>query len=122
MALTYAECLTICDQPAANRRMEYPPAPPAPSRARAARWLAAGLGSYALCGGFFSLLGWVADIRRLTDWDNDGISIQPNATLAAMLAGIGLVAMALGYRRAAAFAGLITGLLGGSALIQHLSG
>ena len=40
------------------------------------------LGCYALLGGFLSFAGWAADIPRLTDWIGDGISIQPNTTVA----------------------------------------
>ena len=44
------------------------------------------LGMYALVGGLISFAGWAADLPRLTDWNGVGLSIQPNATIAAMSA------------------------------------
>src|SRR5262245_55967065 len=49
-----------------------------------------GLGCYALLGGFTSFLGWAIDVPVLSDWDMDGIAIQPNAALAAVLSGVAL--------------------------------
>src|SRR5436190_5419922 len=49
------------------------------------------LGIYVLLGGVTSFTGWAADIPRLTDWDNTGISIQPNATVAVTTAGAALL-------------------------------
>jgi hypothetical protein len=55
---------------------------------RVIRRIATLAGFYALLGGIASLAGWVLDVRLLTDWDNNGISIQPNATLCAAFSGI----------------------------------
>jgi hypothetical protein len=57
---------------------------------RPAKLLVGGLGWYAALGGITSLLGWAADLPRLTDWNADGISIQPNATVAVMVSGLAL--------------------------------
>ena len=86
------------------------------------RGLVAGLGLYALVGGFLSFLGWPADVPRLTDWFGRGISIQPNATVAVTVSGAALILLARGHRRMAAVLGLVVGLIGASTLLQYLSG
>ncbi len=102
-----------------------PPPPEAqPDRLAAARSaaVAAALGLYALVGGLISLIGWVADASRLTDWDSDGISIQPNATLAAAAAGASIILLVRGYKKTAAILGILVGGIGATALLQYLSG
>ncbi len=49
------------------------------------------LATYAIAGGLVTLVGWTIEAPRLTDWRNDGISMFPNPSLAAILAGIALV-------------------------------
>jgi PAS domain S-box-containing protein len=66
-------------------------------------------------------LGWVSGVRRLTAW-GDGISIQPNTTIAATAAGAALVLVARGRRRSAAAFALIAGLIGLATLFEHASG
>ena len=78
--------------------------------------------SYAVIGGAISLLGWIIDAPRLTDWDADGISIQPNATIAAWSSGLGLLALVAVKRRIAAALGVWVAAIGGSALFQWLTG
>ena len=56
-------------------------------------------GGYALVGGLLSLLGWVLDLPRLTDWNNEGISIKANAAICITAAGAGLVTALLGSRQ-----------------------
>ena len=91
----------------------------APVAARlAVRWLAA----YALFGGLISFAGWVANLARLTDWDGDGISIQPNATVAAIGSGAALLLLGSGRRKAAAALGILVSLIGATALFQYVSG
>jgi signal transduction histidine kinase/CheY-like chemotaxis protein len=80
------------------------------------------LGLYALVGGVTSFIGWPADLPRLTDWVGDGISIQPNATLASSFAGAALVSLGFGLPRAARVCGVLVMALGGSALFEQLSG
>jgi len=80
------------------------------------------LGSYALLGALVSLFGWIADVPSLADWDDDGIAIQPNATVAAMAAGAAILLLALGRRRAVAALGAVVALLGVSTLFQYASG
>jgi PAS domain S-box-containing protein len=83
-----------------------------------ARTSAIALGLYALLGGLISFLGWALDMPRLTDWDNDGISIQPNATVAAVVAGLALILHTRGYRRTTMVAAAIVAFIGGSVLFQ----
>ena len=87
-----------------------------------ARRIAALLGAYALLGGLVSLNGWVMDVPELTQWDGNGISIQPNAAIAATAAGAALILLARRRSRAAAFCGGLAGLIGAATLCEHLSG
>ena len=80
------------------------------------------LGGYALTGGAISLAGWVADVPRLTDWFGDGISIQPNTTVATALAGAALILLSHGHRLVPAACGALVAAIGGSVLFQYLSG
>lgn len=77
---------------------------------------------YLLAGGLVSFLGWALDQPRLTDWFGTGISIQPNTAIATMLASAGLVAFAAGWRRTAAAIGAMLTLIGGSVLVEYVSG
>jgi PAS domain S-box-containing protein len=84
--------------------------------------LAVGLAAYGFLGGVISLAGWVADMPRLTDWDNDGICIQPNTSVGAIAAGVALILLLTGRRRAAGILGCVVALIGGTVLFEHLSG
>jgi PAS domain S-box-containing protein len=89
------------------------------------RWLPVSsivLAGYAVVGGAVSLTGWLANVPRLTDWFDNGISIQPNAAIAVMLAGAGLILLASGFRRAVAALGILVALIGATVLFQYLSG
>ena len=50
-----------------------------PLRATDSARVALALSLYTALGGLTSFIGWAADLPRLADWDNNGISIQPNA-------------------------------------------
>lgn len=80
------------------------------------------LGLYALVGGVLSFTGWVFDLPRLTDWYNNGISIQPNTCIAVIAAGAGLIFLTFGYRRVAACLGVVVALIGGTVVFQYLTG
>src|SRR5688500_5638699 len=80
------------------------------------------LGLYALVGGVLSFTGWVFNLPRLTDWYNNGISIQPNTCIAVMAAGAGLIFLTFGYRRVAACLGVVVALIGGTVVFQYLTG
>ena len=56
----------------------------------------AALGAYALLGGSLTLLGWFWGIRRLTDWNNSGISMFANAAVACGCAGLALLLACVG--------------------------
>src|SRR5688572_4525714 len=85
-------------------------------------WLLTWLATYVVLGGLVSLLGWAADIRRLTDWDDTGISIQPNTTVAVMAAGIAVLLLARDSRGPAAALGALVLLIGLSVIFQRVSG
>lgn len=80
------------------------------------------LGVYAFIGGIVSFSGWVFDLPRLTDWNASGISIQPNASLAIILASASLVLLARGHLRTATALAALVALVGGATLFEHLSG
>ena len=80
------------------------------------------LAAYAVIGGLSSFLGWAADLPRLTDWLGGGISIQPNATIAALSSGVTLLLLTFGHRYLAALCGALVAAIGGSTLFQYVSG
>ena len=90
-----------------------------PSRVRA---VMTALGVYALVGSALSLLGWVLDLPRLTDWAANGISIQPNTCVATMACGLGILLLAHGYRRAPAALGIVVALVGLTVWVQNVFG
>jgi PAS domain S-box-containing protein len=80
------------------------------------------LAAYALIGGIASFLGFALDLHRLTDWYNNGISIQPNATVCVMVSGLGLLMLTLKRHRKAAVCGGVVAVIGGATLFEWLSG
>lgn len=48
-------------------------------------------GGYSLIGGALALAGWVWNIPRLKDWENSGISMKTNASIAALACGVGVL-------------------------------
>jgi PAS domain S-box-containing protein len=80
------------------------------------------LALYAFAGGLTSFLGWMLDFPRLTDWEGNGISIQPNTTIAATLAGVAVLLLASGRRRAVIVPATIVALIGGATSLQYVSG
>jgi PAS domain S-box-containing protein len=93
-----------------------------------ASWLAptvVAIASYPiLCGGI-TLVGWFGGKPRLTDWMSSGISMFPNAALAAVCSGAGLILTlrASSTRvRLGGLLGLVVFLLSGATLFQHLTG
>jgi hypothetical protein len=80
------------------------------------------LALYVLVGGVVSLLGWGLDVRRLTDWGDDGISIQPNTCVAAALTGFSVLLLHHRRPRAARIVGGLVLLLGVTVLVQSLLG
>jgi PAS domain S-box-containing protein len=81
---------------------------------------------YAILGGLVTFAGWSLDIVRLTDWNNDGISMFPNTALCAVLGGTALILLAFGRdvpwrRNAARVLGLCIALVGGLTMIEHMA-
>jgi len=75
---------------------------------------------YAILGGTVSLAGWVIDWPRLSDWDNNGIFIQPNAAVAAVFAGCALWLLQVERRRASFAAAAAVFAIGVATLAEHL--
>jgi signal transduction histidine kinase/CheY-like chemotaxis protein len=86
------------------------------------RRLSAVLGLYALIAGVISLGGWAFDIPRLTDWLNDGVSIQPNTAVLIALAGAAVVFLQYGYGKFTLVFGGIVAAFGGLNLLQYITG
>ncbi len=86
------------------------------------RWLQLGVGVYALVGGVTSFLGWGLDIRRLTDWDNTGISILPNAAICAAFSGLSLLMLAFHRRRVALVCGALVAIIGIATALEWVTG
>jgi len=61
------------------------------------RRIAATAALYAVCAGLLTLIGWAAEIQRLTAWKNDGISMFPNTAFCGV--AIGLALLAIHWRR-----------------------
>jgi PAS domain S-box-containing protein len=88
------------------------------------RLLGLGAASYALLGGLLSLLGWILDEPRLTDWFALGITIKANTAILIMLAAIGaLIHLFFPSARSAIRAiGAVVAGVGALTGLQHLSG
>ena len=80
------------------------------------------LAIYAFVGGLLSFTGYVADVPRLADWLNSGITIQPNASIAVMAAGLAIMLLWGGYARVAMVFGALVAAIGGSVIFQYASG
>lgn len=86
---------------------------------RVLEWLPTVAGCYALIGGAVTILGWAFDLTRLADWDGDGITMQPNAALAALLAGIGLLLKPSPMRKTLSVCVMLIGTM---TLFEHITG
>lgn len=80
------------------------------------------LSVYAMAGGLVSFLGWALGIRIFTDWYGNGVSIQPNSSVAVFAGGLAVLLFSLGYRRAAFPFGLFLAVLGLVSLYQLQTG
>ena len=83
--------------------------------------------AYAVAGGAVTLLGWILDSPRLTDWANIGISMFPNTALCASLTGVALLLLTRHRagersRTAPRILGIIVAVIGGLTLFEHVSG
>ena len=79
------------------------------------------LALYALVGGLVSFFAYVADVPRLADWTNAGISIQPNAAIAVIAASVAVLLLRR-FPGPARVLGVLVAVIGGTVLIQYASG
>jgi len=91
-------------------------------RKRFAKRLSVGLSALVMAGSALTLVGWASGARRLTDWFDLDISQLPNNAVGVLAGGAATLLMALGYRRVSAMLALVTGLIGGATLLEHLAG
>src|SRR6187551_3015591 len=80
------------------------------------------LAVYVVAGGLASLSGWIFDVERLTSWDGSGISIQPNATIAATATGLGVLFLLGGRRRVSLVLGTFVAMIGFATLLEYATG
>src|ERR1051326_7495907 len=86
---------------------------------RLQRRLAEALGLYALLAGALSFSGWPFNVPRLTDWFNDGVSIQPNT--AVLIATAGVAVLLLPHNRRITLAlGVFVAFAGAMNLLQYV--
>ncbi|MGM0552418.1 MAG: sensor domain-containing protein [Pseudomonadota bacterium] len=79
-------------------------------------------GGLLLVLGGLVLFGWHADLRGLVQAHPAWAPVQHNTALAFLLGGTALLLCLAGYRRSAATAGTIVGLIGALTLVQYLAG
>lgn len=74
-------------------------------------------------GGLVSLLGWILDLHRLTDWSGQGITIKANTSIGLVLLGSGLALASFAKKARAATRALggLAAALGGVTLLEHLT-
>jgi signal transduction histidine kinase len=104
--------------PRPNNNLKIP-APPKPA-AIISLTLARVLGALVGLAGLVSFLGWALNIDRLTDWEGNGISIQPNNTVCMMLGGAAVIFLASGREKIGAWLGMAAGAIGAATLSQWL--
>jgi signal transduction histidine kinase/ActR/RegA family two-component response regulator len=80
------------------------------------------LGIYALVAGAISFGGWPFNIPRLTDWFNDGVSIQPNTAILIAIAGAAVLLLPTGYRWITLTLGGFVAFAGTANLLQYIVG
>ncbi|HEX9206598.1 MAG TPA: ATP-binding protein [Steroidobacteraceae bacterium] len=86
------------------------------------RYTCLAVAAYAIVGGLVSFLAWPLDRPEFADWFGSGISIQPNAAICVILAGLAVALATLGQRRAGAWVGLLVALIGGLTLCEWVTG
>jgi signal transduction histidine kinase/CheY-like chemotaxis protein len=83
-------------------------------------------GVYAILGGIGTLIGWATDTPRLTDWNNDGISMFPNTAMCAIMSGAALLHLvsrqqAIAWRAAARILAIVVIAIAAASLFQHIA-
>jgi len=89
--------------------------------------LATVIGVYAILGGIVTLIGWAIPYPRFTDWAWLGISMFPNAAVCSIAGGLALLLLnhsnrETKFRAGVLFLALVTSLIGGLTLLEHLTG
>src|SRR4051812_4611470 len=87
-------------------------------------WAVRGLAGYAIIGGSVTLIGWVAHIPRLTDWNDNGIAMFANTALAAVCSGVAVLVLAARKKWSGAIGcalGIVVFLIGSATLIEHIT-
>ncbi|MDI1240922.1 MAG: PAS domain S-box protein [bacterium] len=89
-------------------------------------WLAKTAGFFAVAGGLATLIGWMAGLQRLKDWEGNGTTMKANAALAVVLLGIALLLIVHfsekpKVRIAAQLLAVFAALLGTITLIEHIA-
>jgi signal transduction histidine kinase/ActR/RegA family two-component response regulator len=77
---------------------------------------------YAILGSSVSFLGWPLDSPRLTDWFNEGISIQPNTAVLIVLSASGVILTQFRAWRAVVTLGAVVAVGGIVILSQYVVG
>lgn len=80
---------------------------------------------YALLAAALTLVGWIADVPRLLDWANTGITLKANNAVATVLNALALLSLAVPVRHSLALSRVLAsgaGLIGGLTLFEHLAG
>ena len=85
------------------------------------------LGGYAIACGLITLVGWTTGVDGLRDWIDSGVTMKANPAVCAVGAGSALILSLQMARSGAArllviALGLLTALIGGLTLTQHLTG
>src|SRR5690349_20414704 len=81
--------------------------------------------TYALIGGGLTLTGWLAELPHLTDWLGNGIAMFPITAVSSICCALAALLQVYPRRWTAvlsAFFGLVTALIGGAVLFDHISG
>ena len=89
--------------------------------ARQARAASTALGLYALLGCLLTLIGWLGEWPRLTDWDGDGISMFPNTAVCGLAVTMGLLFFRADLQRTVLPLGVFAALVGAATLFEHVA-
>jgi PAS domain-containing protein len=92
-----------------------------------ARAVSIAMASFAVGGGALTLAGWAFNIQRLTDWNNEGVSMFANTAIGVIMIGGALLLLPRGKnepaRRWSAHAtAIVAALIGGLTIFEHLTG
>jgi signal transduction histidine kinase/ActR/RegA family two-component response regulator len=91
---------------------------------RTASLIVAAAASYALVGGCLTLIGWVFNYPRLSDWNNDGIGMFVNTAICAALGGAAMLLRQFSYpmRHITPVLSVAVALIGGLTFFEHVTG